>query len=68
MQFTAPVGRAVLIGVQSSSIIPADFSVMAPISSVFKIIENIHLPDADLFRGIKTSQPLPAPAANTPRD
>jgi hypothetical protein len=45
------VSRAVIIGVQSGSIIPADLAAMTPIEDVFKIIERVSPPNADLTRG-----------------
>jgi hypothetical protein len=59
--FGAPVGRPCLIGVQSSSLLAADISAMTPIGPVFKIIEGLRLPNADLFRGVR-----PAPQPVTP--
>ena len=43
--------RPLLLGVQSSSIPPADLAVMTPIDYVYEIIQNMHLTDADLSRG-----------------
>lgn len=62
-QFGAAVNRPCLIGVQSSSLLAADISAMTPIEPVFKIIERLQLPNADLFRGVK---PVPAPTVATP--
>jgi hypothetical protein len=61
--FGATVMRPCLIGVQSSSIIGADISAMTPIEPLFKIIEGLQLPNADLFRWRK---PAPAPAQPPP--
>lgn len=58
IRFGAAVSRPCLIGIQSSSVNGADVSAMTPIEPIFKIIEGLQLPDADLFRGIK---PVPAP-------
>jgi hypothetical protein len=51
--FGAAVDRPCLIGVQSSSLTAVDVSAMTPIEPVFKIIEDLKLPNADLFRGPK---------------
>jgi hypothetical protein len=49
--FGSVVTRPLLLGVQSSSIPPADLAVMTPIDYVYEIIESMHLVDADLRRG-----------------
>jgi hypothetical protein len=43
--------RAVLLGVQSMSFLPWDVAGMTPIEHVYKIVEGMKLPDADLRRG-----------------
>jgi hypothetical protein len=43
--------RAILIGVQSSSVGGADIAAMTPIELMFEIIEGLNLPHADLYRG-----------------
>jgi hypothetical protein len=49
--FGSIVTRPLLLGVQSSSIPPADLAVMTPIDYVYEIIQSMHLVDADLSRG-----------------
>lgn len=51
------VMRPILIGVQSSSIVAADVAIMTPIEDVFHIIEDMHLPNADLYRGPARQMP-----------
>jgi Trypsin-like peptidase domain len=70
MTFGAPVNRPALIGVQSSSIGTSDVAAMTPIEPVFKIIEEMNLPNADLFRGKRPAVPPPpvqTPTAPTPK-
>jgi hypothetical protein len=43
--------RAILIGVQSSSLGGADIAATTPIELAFEIIEGLNLPRADLYRG-----------------
>lgn len=57
------IGRAVLIGTQSSSFLLADVAGITPISYLFDIIEGLHLPDADLYRG---NLPKPAQTPTPP--
>ncbi|MFZ0978725.1 MAG: hypothetical protein WAN23_04905 [Candidatus Acidiferrales bacterium] len=52
------IGRGVVIGTQSSSFLLADVAGVTPISYAFDIIEGLHLPDANLYRG----NPPPSPA------
>jgi hypothetical protein len=51
------IGRGVLIGTQSSSFLLADVAGVTPISYAIQILEGLHLPGADLYRG-----PIPKPA------
>ncbi len=43
--------RAVLLGVQSMSFLSWDVAGMTPVEHIYKIIEGLKLPDADLRRG-----------------
>jgi hypothetical protein len=56
------IGRGVLIGVQSSSFLLADVAGVTPISYAYDIVAGLHLPDADLYRGI-LPKPATSPAA-----
>jgi hypothetical protein len=53
------LNRAILIGVQSSSFDGADIAAMTPIEPVFRIIESMNLPHADLYRGSAKPAPFP---------
>lgn len=51
IMFGSPVGRPVLLGVQSSSLVLADIAVMTPSNYVFEMLQKMQLSDADLRRG-----------------
>lgn len=57
VRFVSAVNRPVLIGIQSSSIIPADLAVVTPSSHLFEAIQLLHLPEADLYRGPERPKP-----------
>ena len=48
--------RLVLLGVQSASVVTSDVAYMTPATYVFDIIEDMKLPDADLYRGKKATK------------
>jgi hypothetical protein len=53
------ITRGVLVGIQSMSISLAGVSGVTPISFAFEIFQNMHLPDANLYRGaIPEPRPL----------
>ena len=56
-----PVGRPLLIGVQSLSFLAYDVAGMTPSQFVYEMIEGMKLPDADLRRGL-----LPQPSQADP--
>jgi hypothetical protein len=53
--------RPMLIGVQSSSILKADVAAITPIESIYKIIQEMNLADADLRNDPYLSLPRPNP-------
>ena len=50
-------GRAMLLGLQSASFLGADISGMTPVRYVFEAIENLKLPNVDLYRGLPQNKP-----------
>jgi hypothetical protein len=59
--------RPVLIGVQSSSIFRADVAAMTPVGPIYKIIQDMDLPNADLRNDPSLSLPKPNPQVNPPQ-
>lgn len=51
VSFGSPVTRAVLLGIQSSSILPADLAVMTPSNYLYEAVRLLPLPNADLQIG-----------------
>jgi len=56
----ATIGRAALIGIQSASFLLADVAGITPISYVFEMLENAHLPEANLYRGAIPEKSVPS--------
>jgi hypothetical protein len=50
-------GRPVLLGVQSSSSVPFDVATMAPAEYIYEAIQALHIPGADLYRGVPKQNP-----------
>ena len=48
---SAGVQRIVLIGVQSSSVVPSDVAFMTPANYIFDIVHGMNIRNADLYRG-----------------
>ena len=48
--------RLVLLGIQSSSSVPSDVAFMTPATYLSEIIEDMKLPDANLYLGKKTAK------------
>ncbi len=65
--FGSVVTRPLLLGVQSSSIPPADLAIMTPIDDVYEIIQSMHLVDADLSRGEPAGGAPESSVAGPPR-
>jgi len=50
-------GRAMLMGLQSTSFSGADVSGMTPVQYIFEAIESLNLRGADLYRGLPQNKP-----------
>lgn len=50
-------GRAMLMGLQSTSYLGADVSGMTPVRYIFEAIQSLNLHDADLYRGPRRVKP-----------
>jgi hypothetical protein len=57
VRFGAPIMRPILIGIQSSSILGADVAGMTSIGLAYPMLEELHLPNANLQRGIPAQEP-----------
>jgi hypothetical protein len=56
--------RPMFLGIQSTSFIPWDVAGMTPAEYVYKLIEKMKLPDADLRRNVQPAQPVQPKTGN----